>query len=80
MTPAEIVVRFGDPASIKCNTLTTDFDTSGWEAKIEDKAFDQSSLTWEVNALEDWDIEPRCFVSVESSRCFVTPVITVYSE
>ncbi|CAK6969377.1 angiopoietin-related protein 6 isoform X1 [Scomber scombrus] len=78
MTPAEIVVRSGDPASIKCNTLTNDFDTLRWEAKIGGKTSDQSSLTWEVNALEDWDIEPKCFVTIRLSQCFVTPVITVY--
>ncbi|CAK6971163.1 intercellular adhesion molecule 5 [Scomber scombrus] len=78
MMPAEIVVKFGDPVSINCSTSATDFELLGWEATIGGKTSEMSSLTWEVDKLEAWHTEPKCFITIDPSQCYVIPNITVY--
>lgn len=79
MMPAEIVVKFGDPVSINCSTSATDFDILGWEATSGGKTTETSFLTLEVDKLEVWNTAPKCYIT-DSSQCFLTANITVYSE
>ncbi|KAM8723919.1 hemicentin-2 isoform 2-T2 [Acanthopagrus schlegelii] len=81
LTPAEVVVRFGDPVSVNCSTAsTTDFLGMGWEASAGGTGFeDKSSLTWTVEKVDEWDIKPQCFMTRRNGKqCFMTPDITVY--
>ena len=83
LTPAEVVVRFGDPVSVNCSTAsTTDFLGMSWEASAGGTGFeDKSSLTWTVEKVDEWDIKPQCYMTRRNGKqCFMTPDITVYSE
>uniref|UniRef100_A0A671WZL5 Ig-like domain-containing protein n=1 Tax=Sparus aurata TaxID=8175 RepID=A0A671WZL5_SPAAU len=81
MTPAEVVVRFGDPVSVDCSIAsTTDFLGMGWEAAFGGTGFEQkSSLTWTVEKVEEWNIYPQCYMTRKNGeQCSVTPDVTVY--
>lgn len=83
LTPAEVVVRFGDPVSVNCSVAsTTDFLGMGWEAAFGGTGFEQkSSLTWTVEKVEEWNIYPQCYMTRKNGeQCSVTPDVTVYSE
>lgn len=83
LTPAEVVVRFGDRVSVDCSVAsTTDFLGMGWEAAFGSTGFEQkSSLTWTVEKVEEWNIYPQCYMTQKNGeQCSVTPDVTVYSE
>ncbi|XP_042361779.1 intercellular adhesion molecule 5 [Plectropomus leopardus] len=80
LTPAEIVVRFGDSASINCNTTQPDFVGMGWEATLGSTAFlRQPTVLWTVDKLEDWTMYVTCYVFLRGGfQCNVRPNITLY--
>lgn len=80
LTPAEIVVKFGDPASINCSTSATDASLIGWEAVVAGSASEELFVPWIVDKLEHWGIEPKCFITLLNLQCTVMPVITLYSK
>lgn len=81
LTPAKIVVRFGDPASVNCSTSARDVLGMGWEATVGGTGFkDLPVVTWKVEKLEDWTIGPKCFITTATAQCYMMPSITLYSE
>lgn len=81
LKPAEVVVRFGDPVSVNCSTSATDALGMGWEATHGGREYEEvSALTWTVDRLTEWVMEPTCYVNLRDSQCSEMPNITVYSE
>ncbi|XP_039971660.1 intercellular adhesion molecule 5 [Xiphias gladius] len=79
LTPAKIVVRFGDPASVNCSTSARDVLGMGWEATVGGTGFkDLPVVTWKVEKLEDWTIGPKCFITTATAQCYMMPSITLY--
>lgn len=80
LTPAEVVVRFGDPASVNCSTSATDVLGMGWEAPIGGTGFvDPPTVTWTVERLQDWSINPKCYITLKNNhQCDAMPTITLY--
>lgn len=81
LTPAEIVVKFGDPASVNCSTAAINA-LMGWEASIGGSGVKGvSHVVWMVAKLEDWKIKPSCWITpTDYPQCELSPVITLYSE
>lgn len=79
LTPAEVVVRFGDPVSVNCSTSATDVWKMGWEAVIGGMGSENvSTITWAVEKLEEWTIEPKCFVTLTDNQCNRIAAVTLY--
>lgn len=80
LTPAEIVVKFGDPASVNCSTSTPDADFIGWEATLGGTGASRPPVvTWRVEKLTQWTIEPKCFLTkTNNEQCTVMPAVTIY--
>uniref|UniRef100_A0A3Q1J7F0 Ig-like domain-containing protein n=1 Tax=Anabas testudineus TaxID=64144 RepID=A0A3Q1J7F0_ANATE len=79
LIPPELVVRFGESASINCTSSHPDFDIMGWEAPYGGSRYVKSSIViWEVERLEVWKPDPFCYVTLEKEQCTVHPNITVY--
>ncbi|KAM7387121.1 hypothetical protein PAMA_009646 [Pampus argenteus] len=80
LTPAEIVVRFGDPVSVNCSTSATDIQVMGWEATLGGTHREENvtHVTWSVDKLEDWAVTPMCYVTVPYKQCTLVPNITLY--
>ncbi|XP_060882539.1 intercellular adhesion molecule 5 [Labrus mixtus] len=79
LTPPEIVVKFGDPATVNCSTSAPDAYVMGWESTVGGTGVvNPPAVTWRVKKLEQWTIEPKCFVSTEREQCIVTPKVTLY--
>ncbi|XP_037648953.1 hemicentin-1-like [Sebastes umbrosus] len=81
LTPAEVVVEFGGPASVNCSTSAADVSKMGWEAKVGGMSTeDSSSVTWKVERVEDWSTKPICYMNrgADDSQCQVELDITFY--
>lgn len=80
LSPAEVVLRFGDPLSIICSTLAADVQVDfevPFGMKQEDQPF---SVTWDVEEVKEWVVQAQCFATLEGNQCAEMPHITVYSE
>ncbi|XP_029998200.1 hemicentin-1 [Sphaeramia orbicularis] len=76
ITPPEIVVRYGDPVSVNCSTTSPDVIGIGWEDVETENV---SDVTWTVDKLEYWNMNPACFATLkDNSQCETIPNITVY--
>eukprot|EP00063_Salmo_salar_P084565 XP_014059400.1 PREDICTED: intercellular adhesion molecule 1-like isoform X2 [Salmo salar] len=66
LKPPRVVVRYGDSVSVNCSTSYTDHEGMGWEATIGGTGFEQdvNIVTWTVDNLTDWTIEPKCYVTL----------------
>ncbi|XP_074512460.1 vascular cell adhesion protein 1-like [Sebastes fasciatus] len=81
LTPAEVVVEFGGPASVNCSTSAADVSKMGWEAKVGGISTEDSSVvTWKVERVEDWDTKPLCFINWgdDDTQCQVELDISFY--
>ncbi|XP_029594479.1 vascular cell adhesion protein 1-like isoform X3 [Salmo trutta] len=77
ISPARLVVKYGDPASSNCSSDTP--VQMGWEATqggtdLTDK--EVKSLNWRVDSVTDWNIKPICYT--EGGQCQKQLNITVY--
>ncbi|KAF7666017.1 hypothetical protein LDENG_00122330 [Lucifuga dentata] len=67
LMPAKIVVRYGDPASANCSTSSTNYVGMGWEASLGSTGIlNTTSVTWKVEKLEDWTMEPKCYITLNN--------------
>ncbi|XP_074553255.1 uncharacterized protein LOC141809915 [Halichoeres trimaculatus] len=79
LTPPEIVVKYGDPASINCSTSASDADIMGWEATVGGTLSQPPTVTWRVEELQMWDIQPKCFLTrLNNEQCTMMPKVTLY--
>ncbi|XP_064842320.1 intercellular adhesion molecule 1-like [Oncorhynchus masou masou] len=79
LNPPRVVVRYGDSVSVNCSTSSTDHEGMGWEATFGGKSLEQDAnvVTWTVDNLTDWTIEPKCYINLNDSKqpSKVLPVI-----
>lgn len=80
LTPAEIVVRFGDPAEVECSTSAKGLQGMGWEAPSGATASETNVTIWTVDQVKDWATDPLCYLNTKDNQCFVMLKITLYSE
>ncbi|KAI5091537.1 intercellular adhesion molecule 5 precursor [Silurus meridionalis] len=82
LDPPSIVVRFGDPASVNCNTNVTHFGM-GWESSLDgvDMMAGVQSIDWTVKNISHWDLKPLCFILENGNvddQCNTVLNITIY--
>lgn len=83
LTPAEVVVKFGDPVSVNCSSSDPDVEM-GWEAAVAGVSLTAvPTLTWTVDKLELWAIVPKCYANIDprvydDEQCNVMSSITLY--
>ncbi|KAK6311713.1 hypothetical protein J4Q44_G00173770 [Coregonus suidteri] len=79
LNPPRVVVRYGDSVSVNCSTSSTDHEGMGWEATYGGTGLEQdvNIVTWTVDNLTDWTIEPKCYITLNDSNqpIEVLPVI-----
>ncbi|KAG7460325.1 hypothetical protein MATL_G00220060 [Megalops atlanticus] len=79
--PSSLVVRYGGSASTNC-TMSEDHLGIGWEASegSVDMEQDVQFLTWRVENLTDWHIEPKCYVNFNNDigQCLEALQVTLY--
>uniref|UniRef100_A0A4W5K9H0 Ig-like domain-containing protein n=1 Tax=Hucho hucho TaxID=62062 RepID=A0A4W5K9H0_9TELE len=77
ISPARLVVKYGDPASSNCSSDTP--VEMGWESTqggtgLTDK--EVKFLNWRVDSLTDWNNNPKCYT--DGGQCLKQLDITVY--
>ncbi|KAM6913611.1 vascular cell adhesion protein 1 isoform 2-T2 [Lycodopsis pacificus] len=79
LTPAHIVVRFGDPVSVNCSTSATGFSQMGWEATSGATWSTDNVTTWKVEKVKEWVAKPLCYLNgKDNQQCYVMLDINVY--
>ncbi|XP_047663748.1 hemicentin-1-like isoform X3 [Tachysurus fulvidraco] len=78
LDPPELVVRYGDPVSVSCRSLSNDTDVD-WSVPTG-KVFshDTQTITWKTDNLTDWEIQPVCYKNQTDVQCSRTLPLTVY--
>ncbi|XP_023204282.1 hemicentin-1-like [Xiphophorus maculatus] len=77
--PSEVYVKYGDSASINCSTTSKDPALMNWEFAVGKTSGTPPSVTWMIEKLEDFTVEPFCFVTLDTDeQCKMKPNITLY--
>ncbi|KAK2836257.1 hypothetical protein Q7C36_014126 [Tachysurus vachellii] len=78
LDPPELVVRYGDPVSVSCRSLSNDTDLD-WTVPVSDIFNpDAQTVTWETENLTDWEIQPVCYKNQTDVQCSRMLPLTVY--
>lgn len=85
LSPPSVVVKYGDPVSVNCSTLVSQFEGMGWEATQGDTGLKQvNHLTWTLERLTEWAISPSCFFNPSPdspfTQCSTYPTVVLYSK
>lgn len=83
LKPPELLVKYGASASVDCSTATPSNHTGmGWEASQGAVGMmeDVQLITWKVDNLVHWEIQPVCFVNTLAGQCQIKLPVTVYSK
>lgn len=78
ISPPSLVIEYGAPASANCSTNVT-HNGMGWESPLEGVNMQTVQLLpWTVKSLNLWDIEPQCYLNLQTSQELENLPITVY--
>ncbi|KAI4875024.1 hypothetical protein NFI96_013611 [Prochilodus magdalenae] len=80
LQPSKVVVQYEASATANCST-TLDVVGMGWEASQGpvDMNADVQFITWSVDRLVEWDIQPYCFINPKvGEQCKADLSVTVY--
>ncbi|KAF4073719.1 hypothetical protein AMELA_G00246540 [Ameiurus melas] len=79
--PDKLVVEFETSASANCST-TIAHKGMGWEASqgAVDMKTDVQFITWRVENLTHFDIQPICFINTNTKQCELGLPVTVYKR
>ena len=83
LSPARVVVRYGDSVSVNCSTSVPVHEGMGWEAIVggTDIEEDVNYVTWTVDSLTDWKIEPKCYINIDKQHVKELELpVTLYSK
>ncbi|GAA6081768.1 hemicentin-1-like isoform X1, partial [Tachysurus ichikawai] len=77
LDPPELAVRYGDPVSVSCRSLSNDTDLAWSVPTANVFSPDTQTITWETDNLTDWEIQPVCYKETDV-QCNRTLPLTVY--
>lgn len=82
LSPAELVVKLGDPSSVNCSTTVANPARLGWETEKGGTGEGNiTTITWTVEKAEIWNTAPMCFITTnDNEQCNVSLAMTIYSE
>uniref|UniRef100_A0A3B1IH65 Ig-like domain-containing protein n=1 Tax=Astyanax mexicanus TaxID=7994 RepID=A0A3B1IH65_ASTMX len=64
-SPQKVVASFGSSISANCSTDVADYLLLDWESPLGlNKKTGPKTVTWIVESLTEWDIEPSCYINV----------------
>lgn len=76
----KVVVRYGASVSVNCSTPLADHDGMGWEATSGSVGLttDVNYVTWTVDSLTDWTIQPMCYINANEVQHIVILQVVLY--
>ncbi|XP_053347898.1 hemicentin-1-like [Clarias gariepinus] len=78
LDPPELVVRYGDPVSVSCRSLS-EYTDLGWDVSLGSVSLlDNQTVIWKTDNLTDWEIVPVCYMILNGVQCRRTLPLTVY--
>ncbi|XP_051573559.1 hemicentin-1-like [Myxocyprinus asiaticus] len=78
LNPPRAVARYASSVSVNCST-NVPHGEMGWEATEGSVPMTNDSLiTWNVQNLRQWDIEPICYINYNGTQCESRLPVTIY--
>ncbi|KAF5908817.1 intercellular adhesion molecule 5 isoform X1, partial [Clarias magur] len=78
LDPPELVVRYGDPVSVSCRSLS-EYTDLGWIVSLgKVSSLDNQTVIWKTDNLTDWEIQPVCYKILNGVQCRSILPLTVY--
>ncbi|XP_014876266.1 hemicentin-1 [Poecilia latipinna] len=80
LTPPRVVVKYGDPVSVKCTTSAEEFDGLGWEASEGGTGLkEERYVMLTVQSVAEWDNNPMCFITSGTNQCSTRLGLVIYT-
>uniref|UniRef100_A0A3B3YJG9 Ig-like domain-containing protein n=1 Tax=Poecilia mexicana TaxID=48701 RepID=A0A3B3YJG9_9TELE len=81
LTPPRVVVKYGDPVSVKCTTSAEEFDGLGWEASEGGTGLkEERYVMLTVQSVAEWDNNPMCFITSGTNQCSTRLGLVIYKN
>lgn len=80
MTPSSVVVQYGDPFAVDCNSTTKEKEGMGWESSYKGTGLiDADHVQLKIEKVDRWSIESQCYMNLNNGdQCSENLPITVY--
>lgn len=80
MTPSSVVVQYGDPLIVDCNSTTTEREGMGWESDYKGTgAISADHVQLKIDKVDKWSINSQCYMNLNNGdQCSKNLPITVY--
>lgn len=81
MSPTLAAVRYGDPFSANCSSLSDQTEGMGWESSLEGTPLTHgvTSIPLRIDAVTDWTVHAECYINlINGDQCSKILPITVY--
>ncbi|XP_060798578.1 hemicentin-1-like isoform X2 [Neoarius graeffei] len=83
LKPSELLVEYGASASVDCyyTKAPSTHTRMGWKASqgAVDMIENVQLITWKVDSLVHWDIQPICYLNTLAGHCQTKLPVTVYN-
>lgn len=87
MAPAVALVRFGDPFSAICKSLSNQTEGMGWESPLGSTQLTEgvTSVDLKIDSVTQWEFTPQCYINEQSDgsdekQCSQGLPVTVYRK
>lgn len=82
LNASELVVQYGDPISVSCNTSFSNYRDFGWSVPLGKVFINNQTSIWETDSLTEWEIQPVCYMTLANStvQCNRTLTLIIYSK
>uniref|UniRef100_A0A671TS80 Ig-like domain-containing protein n=1 Tax=Sparus aurata TaxID=8175 RepID=A0A671TS80_SPAAU len=78
-TPSRLVVKYGDPASVKCSVCQNCQSNFGLEIPVGNQNRHGTLISWTVDHLTEWGLSPMCYYAAEGDQqCCSSLKVTLY--
>lgn len=80
MTPPNVVVQYGDPLIVDCNSTTKEREGMGWESDYKGTgAIPSDHVQLKIEKVDKWSINSQCYMNLnDGEQCSENLPITVY--
>lgn len=80
MTPSSVVVQYGDPLVVDCNSTTKEREEMGWESDYKGTgAIPADHVQLNIDKVDKWSINSQCYMNLnDGEQCSENLPITVY--
>ncbi|KAL6460502.1 hypothetical protein MHYP_G00304680 [Metynnis hypsauchen] len=78
LEPPSVVVEYGHGVSVNCHSFSN-FTKLSWKGPPEHVNMkDNTTVTWKMDSLTDWSIQPECYMNLSDVECNIALPLIIY--